>query len=140
MKETVPVKCEVKRIAVGSCVSLSAYLLLLALAALLAVRGVVAEGRVGTIVWLLAFAASFAGAKAALWRGSEQALGVVGSAVLFWAMAQALGAVMGEVLEPARSAAFALPVMAGAALAYLTRGGGRKTRKGKRSRRARGRA
>ena len=140
MKETLPVKYEVKRIAVGSCASLLAYLLLLALVALLVVRGVVGEDRVGAIVWLLTFAASFAGAKAAAWRAGEQLLGAVGSAVLFWAMVQVLGVAMGETLEPAHSAALALLVMAGAALAYWTRGGGRKARKGKRSRRVRGRA
>ena len=124
-----------KRIALGTSVSLLAYLALSALLALLVVRGTVGEGVIGACVWAFAALAAFAGAKAASWGAAEPLPRIAITAAAFWALILLLGFLANDTLDPSRAALLALPILLGGALAYLLRGGGKK--RGSRKRRSR---
>ena len=121
----------VKKIALGVGAALLVYLTLSALAALLIVRGTVSEERVGTLVWIFAGLAAFAGARLASYRTQEPLVPVAVTAAVLWAAIQLLGFLANDTLASARSAALALPILLGAALAWLLKP---RSRKGKKSR------
>ena len=128
-------KNHAKKIALGAGVSLLSYLVLAALLALLVERGTVGEGGVWTCVCVFAALAAFAGVKTAAWNVPEP-LGVSAlCAASFCGLVLLLGFLANDGLDTSHAALLAPPVLAGAGLAYLTQGGGK--RRGKRKRRSR---
>lgn len=123
-----------KRIAVGMLAAFLVYLGLLALIALMIVRGTVGEGSVVACTWAFAALAAFAGAKAASWHATEPIMPIAVCAAAFWGLVLLLGFLANDGLDGARAVALALPVLIGALAAYLTRGG---KKRGKRKRRSR---
>lgn len=127
-------KWYVRRCAIGTLVCLGVYLLLLALCALLTVRGIVGEGMTEKAAWLCAALAAFAGAalcgSRTVRRGTMMALcgACFCAAVLVW------GIPAGRTLVTAYVLRFALAAAAGTLGAYLLTGG---TKKGKRKKRGR---
>ena len=122
---------EAKKIALG------VYVALLALLSALIVRGTVNEEHMAQCVWVFACVASFAGAKVSTGRGGEAAIRIAASAAAFWALIQLLGFLVNDTIEPARSAALALPILVGGAAAYLVRPAREKRKRGRGKRRSR---
>ena len=124
-----------KRVAVGVLTALLIYIALLALIALMIVRGTVGEGGAWTCACVFAALSAFAGVKTATW-GAPEPLGVSAlCAAAFWGLILLLGFLANDGLDASRAALLALPVLVGAGLACLTNGGGK--RRGKRKRRSR---
>ena len=128
---------EAKKIAVGAFAALAVYVALLAALSALIVRGTVKEESVALCVWVFACAASFVGARASAGRGSDQAVWIAAGAAAFWALIQLLGFLANDTIEPARSAALALPILVGGAAAYLVRPAREKRKRGRGKRRSR---
>lgn len=128
---------EAKKIAFGVFAALAVYAALLAALSALIVRGTVGEENMALCVWVCACAASFAGARVSAGREGEPAIRIAASAAGFWALIQLLGFLINDTIDPARSAALALPVLVGAAAAYLVRPAREKRKKGRGKRRSR---
>ena len=128
---------EAKKIALGALAALAVYMALLAALSALIVRGTVGEAHTALCVWVFACAASFVGARVSVGRGGEPAVRIAACAAAFWALIQLLGFLVNDTIEPTRSAALALPVLVGAAAAYLVRPSREKRKKGRRKRRSR---
>ena len=128
---------EAKRIALGAAASLAVYVALLAALAALIVRGTVNEENMTLWVWASACAASFAGARVSAGREGKQAVRIAASTAAFWALIQLLGFLVNDTIEPARSAALALPILVGGAAAYLGRPTREKRKRGRGKRRSR---
>lgn len=127
---------EVKKIALGVLVAFAVYVLLLAALSALIVRGTVQEGSVALCVWVFACAAAFAGARVSAGREGEPAFRIAAGTAAFWALIQLLGFLVNDTIEPARSAALALPILVGGAAAYLVRPARGKRKRGKGKRRS----
>ena len=119
----------VKKTALGVGAALLVYLALSALSALLIVRGTVGEARIGTLVWIFACLAAFAGASVAAHRAQEPLLPAMLTAAAFWAAILLLGFLSNDTLASARCAALALPALLGGALSWLLSARGGKGRK-----------
>lgn len=128
---------EAKRIALGALTALGVYVALLALLSALIVRGTVNEEHMALCVWVFACAASFAGARVSAGRGGEQAVWIAAGAAAFWSLIQLLGFLVNDTIEPARSAALALPILVGGVAAYLVRPTREKRKRGRGKRRSR---
>ena len=124
----------VKKTALGAASALAVYVALLACISALLTRGTVEEARLGLFVWIFACIASFLGCRLGATGESEPAVSIALCAAVFWALVQLLGFLTCDGLEPSRSVALLLPILAGAAIAYLLRRGKKKRRneKGKR--------
>lgn len=125
-------KRPVKKIALGTGISLLAYLTLLALLALLVEHGTVGEGNVWACVCAFAAFAAFVGVKTAAWGVAEPLSVNTLCATSFWLLVLLLGFLTNDGLDTSRAALLALPVLVGGGLAYLTKGG--EKRRGKRRR------
>lgn len=121
----------VKKTALGVGAALLVYLALSALAALLVVRGAVGEAHIGTLVWLFACLAAFTGARLAAHQAQGPAVPCAIATAAFWAVIQLLGFLTNDTLASARSAALALPILLGGALAYLIPVRGRGGKRGR---------
>ena len=128
---------EAKKIALGALVALGVYVALLAVLSALIVRGTVKEENMALCVWAFACAAAFAGAKVSAGREGEPAVRIAACAAAFWALIQLLGFLVNDTIEPARSAALALPILVGGAAAYLVRPAREKRKRGRGKRRSR---
>ena len=128
---------EAKKIAFGALVALVVYVALLAALSALIVRGTVKEESMALCVWVFACAAAFVGARVSAGREGEPAVRIAASAAAFWALIQLLGFLVNDTLEPARSAALALPILVGGAAAYLVRPAREKRKRGRGKRRSR---
>lgn len=128
---------EAKKIAFGAFTALAVYVLLLAALSALIVRGTVAEKNLALCVWVFACAASFVGARLSAGRGGEAAIRIAAGAAAFWALVQLLGFLINDTIEPARSAALALPVLVGGVLVYLVRPAREKRKRGRGKHRSR---
>ena len=127
---------EAKKIALGALAALAVYVLLLAALSALIVRGTVQEEGVALCVWVFACVAAFAGARVSAGHEGEPALRIAASAAAFWALIQLLGFLVNDTIEPVRSATLALPILVGAAAAYLIRPARGKRKRGKGKRRS----
>lgn len=128
---------EAKKIAFGAFVALAVYVVLLALLSVLLVRGTVAEKSLPLCVWVFACIAAFVGARISTGRGDDPALRIAASTAAFWALVQLLGFLINNTIEPARSAALALPILVGGVVAYLVRPTREKRKRGRGKRRSR---
>ena len=128
---------EAKKIAFGTLAALAVYMLLLAALAALIVRGTVKEESMALYVWVFACAAAFVGARVSAGRESEPVVRIAAVAAAFWALIQLLGFLVSDALEPARSAALALPILVGGTAAYLVRPAREKRKRGRGKRRSR---
>lgn len=126
-----------KRTVLGAAAALAIYIVLLAVVSALLARGTVEESRLGLFVWAFACIASFAGAKLCSAGENDPIASIALCAVSFWALVQLIGFLACDALEPSRSAAFALPILTGAALAYLAKPDKKKRRAEKGKRRGR---
>lgn len=112
---------KVKKTALGAGTALAVYLVLLAVVSALMARGTVEEARLRLCVWIFACAASFAGAKLGSAGESDPLAAIALCAAMFWALALLAGFLACDALEPSRSVTLALPILTGAALAYLAK-------------------
>lgn len=128
---------EAKKIALGAFAALVVYVMLLAALSALIVRGTVREETVPLCVWVFACAASFIGARISAGREGKPAIRIAAGAAAFWALIQLLGFLVNDTIEPARSAALALPILVGGAAAYLVRPAREKRKRGRGKRRSR---
>ena len=128
---------EAKKIAFGTLAALAVYVALLAALSALIVRGTIKEENISLCVWVFACAASFAGARVSAGREGEPAVRIAASAAGFWALVQLLGFLVNDTIEPARSAALALPILVGGTAAYLIRPSREKRKRGRGKKRSR---
>lgn len=123
-----------RRVALGAAISLAVYLALLAVLALLLVRGAVGEERIGVCIWSCACLAAFAGAKTAVGRRPDPFASAALCAAAFFALALLFGFLLNDTLEPERAVMLAAAILAGGAAACLGRAGGRRGKRKHRSR------
>lgn len=128
---------EAKKIAFGAFTALAVYVVLLAVLSVLIVRGTVAEKNLTLCVWVFACVAAFVGARVSTGRGGAPALWIAASAAAFWALIQLLGFLVNDTIDPVRSAAVALPILAGGVAAYLVRPTREKRKRGRGKHRSR---
>lgn len=113
----------VKRCTLGVALSLSIYIALQLITALLLLNGGVGEERLGTCVWVCALIAGFIGAYFAR-RGAAQPLLAVGvCALAFWGMIQLLGFLAADRYVPQRALQQLLPIVISALFALFASGG-----------------
>ena len=127
---------EAKKIAFGALAALAVYVALLAALSALIVRGTVKEENIPLCVWVFACAAAFIGARVSAGRAGEPAIRIAAGAAAFWALILLLGFLVNDTIDPARSAALALPILVGGAAAYLIRPTREKRRRGRGKRRS----
>ena len=127
---------EAKKIAFGALAALAVYVALLAALSALIVRGPVKEENIPLCVCVFACAAAFIGARVSAGRAGEPAMRIAAGAAAFWALIQLLGFLVNDTIEPARSAALALPILVGGAAAYLIRPAREKRKRGRGKRRS----
>ena len=128
---------EAKKITFGVLAAFAVYVALLAALAALIVRGTVKEESIPLCVWVFACAAAFVGARVSAGRMGEPAVRIAASTAAFWALIQLFGFLVNDTIEPARSAALALPVLVGGAAAYLIRPTREKRKRARGKRRSR---
>lgn len=128
---------EAKKIAFGAFAAIAVYVAFLAALSALIVRGTVKEENIALWVWVFACVASFVGARVSAGRKGESAARLAAGTAAFWALVQLLGFLVNDTIEPARSAALALPILVGGAAAYLVRPAREKRKRGRGKRRSR---
>ena len=126
MNQTVNAGWYVKKCAFGALIGLTMELLLLAVIAALMLQGTIGEGAAGAAVLCAAALGTFAGCVFAGARTSRRTEIILLCAALCWVLAQVIGFLTCDMLEPSRSLMLAAAMAAGAAGALLLRGGKKK--------------
>lgn len=126
MNQTVNAGWYVKKCALGALIGLTIELLLLAVIAALMLQGAIGDGAAGAAVLFAATLGTFAGCAFAGTRTSRKTEIILLCAALCWVLAQVIGFLSCDTLEPSRSLMLAAAMAAGAAGALLLRGGKKK--------------
>ena len=132
MNQTIGIGWYCKKCVLGALTGLAVELALLALEAAAIQNGAIGESGIGVAAAAAAAAlAAFAGCMAAGAKTGRRTEMVLSCAALLWVLAQLLGFILFDALQPARSLMLAAAVTSGALGALLLGSNGKKKRKGR---------
>ena len=131
MNQTIGIGWYCKKCVLGALTGLAVELALLALEAAAIQNGAIGESGIGVAAAAAAALAAFAGCVAAGVKTGRRTEMVLSCAALLWVLAQLLGFILFDALQPARSLTLAAAVTLGALGALLLGGKGKKKRKGR---------